>query len=130
MKRGLPGLVAGAAALLVLGACSDDDDNNIDLDDVTVPDEITVPDISINVTTPDISLPDLTVPDITLPDISIPDGSVPEAAEDAIRGAFPDLEDAQVDCVVNAVEGGTELNDLTSLLDQCDIELQDLVPGG
>ncbi len=130
MKRGLTALGA-VAAVLALGACSDDDEPN--LEDVTLPDvslNVTIPDVSIDVTLPDISLPD-SLPDITLPDITLPDISVPEDVENVIRDTFPDLSDAQVDCLVEGVSGdNVQISDIMDLAGECDISLQDLVPGG
>jgi hypothetical protein len=61
----------------------------------------------------------------------LPDLSVPEQVEDAIRDAFPDLEDAQIDCLVDAIEGeNAGIDDIFSVADQCDISVGDLVPGG
>jgi hypothetical protein len=139
MTRGRPVLAVLALAAFGLAACGDDDTDqvsipdeittpDISLPDVSIPDEITLPDISI----PDeITLPDISLPDVSLPDISLPDLSVPEQVEDAIRDAFPDLEDAQIDCLVDAIEGeNAGIDDIFSVADQCDISVGDLVPGG
>jgi hypothetical protein len=86
---------------------------------------VTIPDVSIDVTLPDISLPD------SLPDITLPDISVPEDVENVIRDTFPDLSDAQVDCLVEGVSGdNVQISDIMDLAGECDISLQDLVPGG
>lgn len=129
MKRGLTALGA-LAAVFALGACSDDDGNN--LDDVTIPDEIDIPDVTVDVTIPDVSI-DVTTPDLSLPDVSditLPDISVPEDVENFIRNTFPDLTETQVDCLVSGVSGdNVQMQDILDLAGECNVSLQDLVPG-
>jgi hypothetical protein len=121
---------------MALVACGDDDDDEpTDSTEATTEDteatdettaEITVPDISISI--PDISTPDISISipdiDITIPDISIPD------AEELIREIFPDLDDDQVSCLAEALQGeAPSASEVMDLLDDCNINASDLVPG-
>ena len=74
-------LILAIPAVLVLGACSSDDDDELEvtLPDVTLPD-VTLPDVTLpDMTLPDITLPDITLPDLTMPDLTLPDFSFPES---------------------------------------------------
>ena len=131
-------LILAIPAVLVLGACSSDDDDEpeVTLPDVTLPD-VTLPDVTLpDVTLPDITLPDITLPDITLPDLTLPDFSIPENAEETARDMLEGLglDDTQIDCLVDRIEevGGNadQLNDIMGLLGDCDISISDLQPGG
>ena len=131
-------LMMAIPAVLVLGACSSDDDDEpeVTVPDVTLPD-VTLPDVTIpDLTLPDITLPDITLPDITLPDLTLPDFTIPENAEETARDMLEGLglDDTQIDCLVDRIEevGGDarELNDIMGLLGDCDIEISDLQPGG
>ena len=127
-------LAAPLALVIGLGACGDDDEPDTTESDVTVPDgeetditlDITIPDISI----PDISLPDLTLPDISIPDITIPDISISGSAEDIVRQVFPDLDDEQVSCLVDNMGTDIDPSQVMDLLDECNINVSDLTPGG
>ena len=128
-------LMLAIPAVLVLGACSSDDD---DEPEVTVPDvtlAVTIPDVTLDLTIPDITL-DVTIPDFTIPDVTIPDFSIPENAEETARDMLEGLglDETQIDCLVDRIEevGGDarELNDIMGLLGDCDIEISDLQPGG
>lgn len=140
-------LAFAATAVLALAACSSDSGD--DEPEVTTPDtadveiEVTIPDVSLDVTIPDLSLditiPDVSIPDfddITIPDITLPDISVTEEAEDVAREVLGNtgLDDDQIDCLVErAQETGEQLtspDDVLGLLEDCDIELTDLAPGG
>jgi hypothetical protein len=120
MKRGRITLAAVAVGAFALTACGDDDDVDVTIPDVSVPD----------ITLPDITLPEgATIPDITLPDITLPENA--DSAEDIIRQFFPGLDDDQVSCVVDALGGKvSDASQIMDLLDDCNIQLNDLRPGG
>jgi hypothetical protein len=126
-------LMLAIPAVLVLGACSSDDDDEPDL---TVPD-LTLPDVTIpDITVPDLTIPDITIPDITIPDITIPDLTVSENIEETVRDALAQvgLDDTQIDCVVEQLDltAGQvpDVNDIVGVAGDCDIEISDLQPGG
>lgn len=140
MKRALLLVVP----ILALVACSDDDDAP----------EVTSADVtSTDVATPEVSAPERTEPELTLPDdisipdditipddisipdnISIPDLSMPENAGELIGRMFPQLDEEQIDCLVDAAEelGGevTDQGQLLDYLDECNIDASDLLGGG
>ena len=132
MKRGLLPVAAIAVAALALTACGGDDDDNDDptipdLSDLTIPDDITIPDISV----PDITLPgDLTIPDISIPDITIPDISLEGTAADLLSQVYPDLSDEQISCIIDVTGGNTPGPQwFQQLQDDCDLTMEDLIPG-
>jgi hypothetical protein len=140
MRRAL--ILAPLALALSLAACGDDDDDPADTASastkpettegggITVPD-ISIPDISIpDISIPDITIPDISLPDISIPDISIPDVSLPENADELFRQVFPNLDDDQIDCLVENMSGDIDVSVVTELLDECNIDPQDLLPGG
>jgi hypothetical protein len=136
MRRAL--IVAPLALALSLAACGDDDDDEPTdtATESTKPEstegggEITLPDLSIpEVTIPDISIPDITLPDFSIPDISIPDVSLPANADELFAQVFPNLDDEQIDCLVENIEGDFDPSVVTELLDECNIDPQDLLPG-
>ncbi len=111
----LPWIIGAVIAVLVGGGLlafflTQGDDDPDEVADVTVPDEVTVPnpddvtvpDITIpsitvpDITIPDITFPDITVPDITIPDITIPDFTIPDLSlpdfsiPDVITGPIPE----------------------------------------
>ena len=101
-------------------------DNSVDasIPDITLP-EVTLPDVSI----PDLSIPDLS--DITVPEnLSIPENAE-EAIRDALEGfgLTDDQVDCLAERV--DIESGDipEPNDLLGFLEECGIELTDLQPG-
>jgi hypothetical protein len=129
VKRALV-LAAPLALVLGLGACGDDDDEpDTTESDVTAPaDEET--DVTLDVSIPDISLPDISLPDLTLPeDITIPDISISGSAEDIVRQIFPNLDDEQVSCLVDAMGTDIDPSQVMDLLDDCNINVSDLAPG-
>ncbi len=76
-----------------------------------------------------ITLPSL--PDISLPDISVPD------TESLLRQVFPNLDDDQVSCLSDALgDIGTDsdpsqvMEQVTEVLDDCNINVSDLTGGG
>lgn len=128
-------VVLAVPAALALGACSSDAEPEVTVPDLTVPDD-TAPDLTApDLTAPDLTLPDVTAPDLTVPDLTVPNLTIPEGAEDAARDALRNLglTEEQIDCLVGEIGDTGEvptLDDVTALLEECDIELSDLTPGG
>ena len=127
-------LILAIPAVLVLGACSSDDDDEPEL---TAPDvnlDVTIPDVSLDLTIPDITVPD--IPDLTVPDLTIPDLSVSENIEETVRDVLANfgLDDTQIDCVVEQLDltAGEvpNVNDIMGVAADCDISISDLQPGG
>ena len=52
-----------------------------------------------------LDLPDISLPDISLPDISIPDISLPDNASELFAEIFPNLDEDQIDCLVENLQG-------------------------
>ena len=81
-------LVAGGIYLLTSG--DDDDDDAVPTTEVTLPGDLTVPDLTDPVSTipqvtqpggvtiPELSIPDFTIPDVSVPDFSMPDFTIPD----------------------------------------------------
>jgi hypothetical protein len=125
VKRALV-LCVPVALALTLVACGDDDDDEPDetASDVTGGPSATVPDL----TEPDFSVPNLS--DISIPNITIPDLSLPENAEELIGQVFPGLDDDQVSCLAENLEGDFDVSAALDLMDECNINPSDLTPGG
>ena len=149
MKRVLVLAVPVALVPFVLGACGgdDDDDPTTRSADTLTPDVSTAGDLdprhlapghhrSRTSRCPDISIPDISIPDISIPDLSIPDFSLPDDAEEAARNVLENtgLDDEQIDCLVERLRRSAvtwpTMNEHHGLLEECDIELTDLQPGG
>jgi hypothetical protein len=146
MKRVL--LAAALPAVLGLGlvACGDDDNSPTTANttasatqpttvrtsetngteegsDITLPGGVTIPDLGS-------ILPGGSLPNLSLPDISIPElGSLPTNAESILKSVFPKLDDQQLQCLVDNLGGSADMSRITSLLDKCNIDMNDLVPG-
>jgi hypothetical protein len=74
--------------------------------------------------------PDDLVPDMSA--VSIPDlagVSVPENMDELIGQVFPDLDDEQVSCLVDAIGDDFDASKAAQLADDCNIDPADLVPG-
>ena len=68
----------------------------------------------------------------SLPDISIPDVSIPDA-ESILRQVFPNLDDEQISCLVDALgDIGSDFDpsQVIDVLDDCNINISDLTGGG
>jgi hypothetical protein len=145
MKRAL--LVALPAVLAVgLVACGDDDDNtsatasNTTTVSATEPTTsgtsesaggggVTLPGggtLDLGSILPGGSLPDLSVPDLSIPDL----GSLVPQMEDVLRRTFPKLTDDQVSCLAEHMQGQVSMSQITSMMSECNIDVQDLIPGG
>lgn len=113
MRRALIPLFS---AILLLGACGDDDSPNTDTS-VTDTTADTTPDTTVpDTTVPDTTTPDTTVPDTTTPDTTAPDTTTPDVAPDPAEGICPGLAKCLSVCANETCE--------TTCLDAADSEAE------
>src|SRR5262249_20107209 len=126
-------------AALSLAACGDDDDD--EPSDTTTEVTRTTAE-ETEATTSDsgsVEAEDTLPGGITIPDLTLPEGvTLPSIAEgdvvDTLMSVFPDLSEEQATCLVDALDlGSGDMPDLsnlsTGLLDDCNINVRDLIPG-
>jgi hypothetical protein len=147
MKRAL--LVALPAVLAVgLVACGDDDDNTSATAANTTTASATEPSTAATSETSEASggggvtlpgggtidlgsiLPGGSLPNLSVPDLSIPDlGSLVPEMEDVLRRTFPKLTDDQISCLADHMQGQVSMSQITSMMSECNIDVQDLIGG-
>ena len=133
MKRAL---ILAAPLVLTLGlvACGDDDDDDAPdttatadtetestaTDRTLLPGGTVLPGGTIlpgGTVLPGGSLP--TIPDLSMPDLS--ELSIPENAGELLQQIFPNLDDSQIDCLIDALGGDVDPSRVPSAIQECDI---------
>jgi len=93
--------------------------------DITLPGGVTLPDLGSIL--PGGSLPNLSIPDISIPDL----GSALPNVEETLKKVFPQLTDDQASCLAEHLSGSNmSMSAITAVMDDCNIDVRDLIPGG